>query len=159
MQTISHNLHYKMEETHLNLGRHILCIPIYWIRGTLWTNFYSDEALQSRTLTNWCRTFPIIYSTKWRKTYFNPDRHILCLPIYWIRGTLRTNFYSDEALQTRILTNWCRPFPIIYSTYSPCLARARCQLCTQPRRLGGAAARLKRHLPTWPAGRSAACSL
>ena len=84
--------------------------------GQLWTSFYSDEALQTRTLTNWCRPFPIIYSTQWRKPTSYPDRHILCLPFYWIRGTLCISFYSDEALQTRTFTNWCKPFPVIYST-------------------------------------------
>ena len=60
-QTISHNLQYKIEKIHFNIDRHILCIPIYWIRGTWWTSFDSDRALQKRTLTNWCRPFPINY--------------------------------------------------------------------------------------------------
>ena len=29
VQTISHNIQYKIEKTHFNFDRHILCIPIY----------------------------------------------------------------------------------------------------------------------------------
>ena len=118
MQTISYNLQNKMAKTHYNFDRHILCIPIYWIRGTLWTSFYSDEALQTRTLTNWCKPFPVIYSTKWR----NPIGILIYISLlyqYYVqldKGQLWTSFYSDEALRTRTLTNWCRPFPIIYRT-------------------------------------------
>ena len=107
VQTISHNLHYKMEKTHLNLGRHIFCIPIYWIRGTLWTNFYSDEALQTRTLTNWCRLLHIIYITKWRKPFGILIDTSLLYQYIWISG---------NCGQVSTLMRLCRPFPIIYST-------------------------------------------
>ena len=32
------------------------------------------------------------------------------------KGPIVASFYSDEALQTRTLMNWCRPFHIIYFT-------------------------------------------
>ena len=107
VQTISHNLHYKMEKTHLNLGRYIFCIPIYWIRGTLWTNFYSDEALQTRTLTNWCRLLHIIYITKWRKPFGILIDTSLLYQYIWI---------SSNCGQVSTLMRLCRPFPRIYST-------------------------------------------
>ena len=113
VQTITHNLRYKMEKTLWNLDRHILVIPIHLDKGQWWTSFYSDEALQTRILTSWFRSFPIIYSIKLRKPI------LILIDIYTHildKGPIVASFYSDEALQTRTLMNWCRPFHIIYFT-------------------------------------------
>ena len=115
MQTISHNLQYKMEKAHFNLDRHILCIPIYWIRGTLWTSFYSDKALQTKTLTKWCRPLHIIYITKWRKPFGILIDTSLLYQYIWIRGNCG-QVSTLMRLCKRTLTNCSRPFPIIYNT-------------------------------------------
>ena len=86
VQTITHNLHYKMEKTLWNLDRHILVIPIHLDKGQLRTSFYSDEALQKNSYKLF-QTISHNLQYKMEKMHFNIDRHILCIPIYWIRGT------------------------------------------------------------------------
>ena len=75
------------------------------------------------------------------------------------RGELRPPVSGDAGRQ-RQAALWLPP-PAADSTHqlprSPHLACAGCQLYTQPRRPGVAAAGLTSHPPVWPAGRSAVC--